>query len=1176
MAAPTLVIGVGGTGVRVLLRIKERFLEAYDTVPTNVTLFELDTDDYRSTREEFNGVQLLCVGDRPEGQPIGHAEAEFYHVATNNVNDTLDTVFDRKGVEWQWLNRKRMDRTLTKPEDRVIKVGARTVRPVGRSALFLDYMNVYREIESRLRSVVDARQAIIGKTLESGQESDQVVRDDKKAAVFVVASAAGGSGAGMAIDILRMIEDMRNKDDLRAQAISVIALLVGGSAFTDKRGERIDSNTFALLRELDRLTAVAGRPLNRAVPPVMFAPSPVGRFSSRLGPADMILLFDKPDRNGQTRRVGPRSGDKYLQYVISPTLADIVLAFADEKIAPAIRTVRADMGDKWNRLDPFNLLRDGRTPMPGHFPYASAGLHTMIFPERDVRKSAGMRFLLDIWDNFLVSPVEFDAAELSVTGNLWGRKESTTVTPGIFVDKGFSDPTVCQPGVANNQFISMIVTSASASNPKLQLSKDRKFLGVVGGTSTILRVLRLIGVPNQRATANVDYDRLASRLEDRVDKSIDDLDRCNNPSQVRLWRETYLGAGTLGNERDGEWDSWFKTAESVQGHEDNFNEVIQLVIEAILNDTDGAKRKLPYRIDYAEQVLTRLERHVLRITQGDPDRDGSISLLSAYFAKELSKEETARTKVQRLEAQASDKFGEYVAANKAYAKARKELMGMRLIESLSDALLSALRQTRKQLEDWQGYLRQVRRLLGEAQMTHETNRLDKSQIPVRTYLCERPAEGYYFQGTFEADLYARHQTAAWDGFRESVRWSWVNGSLDLGVPFGRQPSTKLTTDDLMHRATTWACTKKGNSDRKDVSPPFRDLAGPEEAKMSVLMYEFFDGHVQTVVSKLTSDPNLASLCPLANWPRSRLQYTLGLPRKAEHRDNVTEFFSSLKKAIQENVDQMYDQRAILLDDPENPRHAVAAEFAVGFTLNHRRDYAEYEATYRNHTNSWFALHCMPEEDQASTRYELAFKRTSELYRDLRLTPFVLDPAVVDVLGDRSRLELFVNALVAGVIGLLPPTRQKQEGVDFYLWPGQSKANRIRLSKMHEPEEISTIAAELAPLADQLETVVRDSRAMNRLRLMYALRTFVLLEHDVDDDKHHIVYEDVKSEIENARQATDLDKRIELYGEWKDRFLGFYGDHKNSYTALAHLGLVLAQVAYELKVADEGKDIGEEY
>ncbi len=125
----------------------------------------------------------------------------------------------------------------------------------------------------------------------SRANNQTALRDDRKAAVFVIASAAGGSGAGMTIDILRMIEDMRNKDELKAKAASVFVLLVGGGAFTDERGERIDSNTFALLRELDRLTAVAGRPLNRAVPPVMLAPAPVGRFSSRLGPADMIYYL---------------------------------------------------------------------------------------------------------------------------------------------------------------------------------------------------------------------------------------------------------------------------------------------------------------------------------------------------------------------------------------------------------------------------------------------------------------------------------------------------------------------------------------------------------------------------------------------------------------------------------------------------------------------------------------------------------------------------------------------------------------------------------------------------------------------------------------------------------------------------------------------------------------------
>jgi len=1179
MAAPTLVIGVGGTGVRVLLRIKERFLEAYDEVPNNVTLFELDTDDYRNTKEEFNGVRLTYVSSEPiDGQIIGQSDAEFYHVATDNVNDTLDTIFKRTGDEWKWLNKERMDRTLTQPDHRVISIGARTVRPVGRSALFLDYTDVYREIEYRLRKVVNAQQVIARSSTESVQNDGTVLRDDRKAAVFVIASAAGGSGAGMTIDILRMIEDMRNKDELKAKAASVFVLLVGGGAFTDERGERIDSNTFALLRELDRLTAVAGRPLNRAVPPIMLAPAPVGRFSSRLGPADMILLFDKPDRNGQTRRVSTGVRNAYLEQVIAPTLADLVLTFADERLAPAINSVRADMGDKWNRRDPFRLQRDNETPMPGHFPYASAGVHTLIFPERDVRKSAGMRFLLEIWDQFMVSPSLLDVIQLPpVTSTLWGRKESNDlVTPSIFVDKGFADSTVCGT-VANNEFIRMVVSSAAPKGGRLQLPSGSRFLGMFGRASTIERVLQLIGLPSKMANENVDLTRVAGNLERRVDRSIEELDRCNNALQVRTWRDINLGKGTLGNERDGDWDKWFRAAESVQGHETDFQEVVQRVVNAILNDTDTEKRKLPYRLNYAQDVLSRMERHVLRITQGDPDLNESVSLLSDYFAKEMSKEQRARDRVQRLEAQAADKLGEYIKANKTYAKARKELMGMRLIESLSLALLKSIKATRKELEDWQEYLKQVRRLLGETQMRHERNRNMKNEIPVRTYLCEPPKEGnYFFESEFERRLYGNHYPAAWDGFREAIEWSWVGGHLDLRAPFGKQPSLQLKQEEFVRRAVTWACTRRGNSDRPDALSPFHKLGGPNEVKMSVRIREYFGGHAQTVASKLATDTNLASLCPLQDWPRARLQYTLGLPRSAEFEEAVGEFYDAVEHAIEANIQRAYTQRTIWVDDPENPRHAVAAEFAVGFNLSHRRDYGTYERTYRNDTNAWFALHCLPEEDEASTRYELAFQKKSELYKDLGLKQFVLDPAVVDVLGDKSRLEMFVNALATGVVGLLPKIKRQEEGVDFYLWPQESVANRIRLSKMHSFEEINEIAAELAPLADQRAAVVKDTVAMNRLRLMYALRTFALLGHDVDDVQHFITYEDVESAIRDSRKSASLDQRIAIYDDLQQKFLDYYKDYRNRYTVLAHLGLVLARIAYELKIADQGKHIDQEY
>src|SRR5205823_2652619 len=87
--------------------------------------------------------------------------------------------------EWQWINAEKLNRTLATPGTRVISVGA--VRPMGRSALFLNYPHVYEHLRQHLMRI------------------HQVYRedDDRRVTVFVVASTAGGSGAGMVVDILK-------------------------------------------------------------------------------------------------------------------------------------------------------------------------------------------------------------------------------------------------------------------------------------------------------------------------------------------------------------------------------------------------------------------------------------------------------------------------------------------------------------------------------------------------------------------------------------------------------------------------------------------------------------------------------------------------------------------------------------------------------------------------------------------------------------------------------------------------------------------------------------------------------------------------------------------------------------------------------------------------------------
>jgi len=1194
MAAPTLVIGVGGTGVRILLRVKERLLEVYDEVPSDIMLYELDTDDYKETKDTFNGVGLQ-VEDRTAG--IGPDQAEFFHVATKNVNETMDTVFERQKageLAWQWVNERRLRRTLNKKADFVIKTGAHTVRPVGRSALFLVYDRVYRNLQLRLQKVVSRQEQLLAAQGADYIPGGQDIVDDKKATVFVVASAAGGSGAGMVIDILRMLEHMRT-GEIGSKSIAVMALLVGGGCFTDQRGERTDSNTFATLRELDRLGAVAGRAMNSAVPPVMWSPDPVGRFSSQLGPADMILLFDKPDRLARDRGVSGTESNAYLEKVIAPSLADLILAFADERIAPAMRTVRADMADKWETKDP-------RTGARGYFPYASAGIHTLIFPERDVRKSAGLRLLLELWDDYLVrSRRSDDGAELEpATRELWGVERasgSAKLTPYVFTDEGFARIDVCK-GAVNNNFIRTVVISAISG--RIQLPSDSKFLGIFGGKSMVQRVVLLVGLPNmpegvdqKGTTSQLTLDglqRMAGREEEHIDRSIAQLDRCRSVQQVRQWRLKYLGEGHLGNERGGEWIAWLRNADSVRGHSRDFRDVLWKVCGAILNDAYPNGLRLPHRLEYAEKVLDRLEKHILRWTQGDPEDRNRGSLLSEYFGPQIKDEEQPRDRVNRLEPAAarSEKFNEYLDANKKYAKAKKELVGMHLLEVLCEDLLREMSELREKLRVWQRYLQDTRRLLGEEQTKHEEARLQKAGIPVRTYLVDRPSdpnERFFKDGDLEKRLYKAHHEEAADSFCRAVQWIWQGDQFYMESPFGvphradlkvedLKQSMMLSEEQLVRRAIQWACTRKGNPDRPDDKPPFRDLGSSAEVNMAVRIRDYFGPNgAQALTSRLTSDIYLASLCPLDRWPRIRLMYTLALPITAQAEDRLGTFTDAVKAAIEsETAPPNFANRRPMVFDPENLRHALAAEFAVGFKLEHRTDQQSYLETYFNDNARYFALHCMPEEERASAYYELEFMQDSKLYAGLGLNPMTLDPAVVDLLGDKKRLELFTRALMCGAIGQLPAEQRKKEGPDYYLWPDREATGRIRLSKMKTPEEINAIVEDLAITADMVGRIVDDKegqRIINRLRLMYALRTFVLLEHDVDRVKYDIGYPAVETQVNQTIESFSLEQRVGKYAKWVEAFLNFYKKDKDERPMLAHLGLVLARVANDLRRSEEG-------
>ena len=199
--------------------------------------------------------------------------------------------------------------------------------------------------------------------------------------------------------------------------------------------------------------------------------------------------------------------------------------------------------------------------------------------------------------------------------------------------------------------------------------------------------------------------------------------------------------------------------------------------------------------------------------------------------------------------------------------------------------------------------------------------------------------------------------------------------------------------------------------------------------------------------------------------------------------------------------------------------------------------------------------------------------TSVIYGELDCQGTQLDPMVVDLLGDKDKLELFVKARAVNLIDLAKVSGNQ----DFYLFP-EDRA-RYRLSKMSTPDEIDAIVADVAYNASR-QGLLQDAgksgdQLKRRLRLLYALRTFVLRRSDLEDSNRAIDYKELKAQVKQCLANYTKDELKQHYLIMMTNYQQLYKDYyktQDNLTVLAHLGLVLAKVAYDLYAILDETDI----
>jgi hypothetical protein len=225
-SAPTIIIGLGGTGKELMLRLRKRFYESYNSpgLPT-VAYLCIDTDASSRTID-------LGPTDYIRKQVMFRDE-EF--VSAEIPGDEFVKYFNdpqRSGRVCGWLDRRLVVNGM-------VTNGAGQVRALGRLAFFHNH----REIRDKLDHLVAKIRS--QRSLEETQDKYRLAVDTNVLDVIVICSLAGGTGSGMFLDAAFMCRR-------ELTFANITGYLILPSVFSNfVQNERLYANTYAALKELE-------------------------------------------------------------------------------------------------------------------------------------------------------------------------------------------------------------------------------------------------------------------------------------------------------------------------------------------------------------------------------------------------------------------------------------------------------------------------------------------------------------------------------------------------------------------------------------------------------------------------------------------------------------------------------------------------------------------------------------------------------------------------------------------------------------------------------------------------------------------------------------------------------------------------------------------------------------
>ena len=222
---PTLVIGVGGTGLEVITRLRRLVTESYgslDKLPI-VGFLHIDADEnYKLSNPAM------------AGPPLQASEKYWSQV---KLEDAKRIAASPDGFSWfhEWLPPE----LISKPEVLESEKGAGQIRACGRFSFFFN-RDIIRQ------KCIEARTRIQGH--EQTMITDYKLTVKSELNIFVIGSISGGTGSGMLIDLGYSLREWFRGEFI----LKTAAIIPSPDAFANIPADmRIKENGYAALMELN-------------------------------------------------------------------------------------------------------------------------------------------------------------------------------------------------------------------------------------------------------------------------------------------------------------------------------------------------------------------------------------------------------------------------------------------------------------------------------------------------------------------------------------------------------------------------------------------------------------------------------------------------------------------------------------------------------------------------------------------------------------------------------------------------------------------------------------------------------------------------------------------------------------------------------------------------------------